>query len=101
MDAADAKTPEKPMVARVVYYSGNVQGVGFRAAVAVIARKHPVTGWVKNLADGRVQVVVEGTPQAVETFLEAVRGRWKDNVEKEKIEERPAEGKFKSFDVAY
>src|SRR5262245_51543323 len=85
--------------ARMVYYSGTVQGVGFRATAVEIARSHPVSGWVRNLADGRVQLLVEGPEQGVEKFLEAVRSRWKDHIQKEQIEKRDATGKIKGFTI--
>jgi acylphosphatase len=90
---------DKPMTARHVYYSGKVQGVGFRATTAAIARDHPVTGWVKNLDDGRVELLVEGREDAVDKFLEAVRKRWKDNITKEDVKKETAGGKFKKFEI--
>jgi acylphosphatase len=94
---ADDQT--KATVGRLVYYSGKVQGVGFRATAVEIARDYPVTGWVKNLDDGRVQLVVEGSAEGVEKFLQAIRTRWKDNIEKEQVEKQEPTGKFKSFEV--
>ena len=90
--------PEKP-IARMVHYSGKVQGVGFRATAVEIARDYPVTGWVKNLDDGRVQLLVEGKEKAVQDFLAAVRKRWPKNIEKEQSEERKATGEYKTFEV--
>jgi acylphosphatase len=87
--------------ARMVYYSGKVQGVGFRATTEAIAQDYPVTGWVKNLKDGRVQLLVEGSADAVDDFLQAVRKRWKRNIEKEESEVQPVSGKYKKFTVAY
>ena len=46
------------MTARQVFYSGRVQGVGFRAGIRSIAAGYEVTGWVKNLDDGRVEMQV-------------------------------------------
>jgi acylphosphatase len=85
--------------ARLVHYSGTVQGVGFRATAADIARGYPVTGWVKNLADGRVQLLAEGDEDAVEKFLGAVRDHWRTNITKEQTEKQAASGTFKSFEV--
>jgi acylphosphatase len=90
---------EKPTTACVVFYSGKVQGVGFRSSVAEIAHDFPVTGWVKNLEDGRVQLVVEGPEASVEKFLKTVRTRWKDHIEKEENKKQEPSGKYKSFDV--
>jgi len=90
--------PAKP-IARKVYYSGWVQGVGFRATVAEIAGRFPVTGWVKNLADGRVQLLVEGPEDAVQKFLAAVRMHWKRNIEKETVSEETPTGKYRSFSI--
>jgi acylphosphatase len=100
LTAMSVKAEEKAMKAKMVYYSGDVQGVGFRMTTAMIARDHPVTGWVKNLSDGRVQLLVEGSPEAMEKFLKAVRERWKDNVTKEQSEDQQPTGKFKRFEVA-
>jgi acylphosphatase len=82
-----------------VYYTGRVQGVGFRATVADIARTHPVTGWVRNLPDGRVQVLVEGADEAVEAFLAAVRQRWARHIHAEQAEDREPTGRYTGFDI--
>lgn len=89
----------KQSVARMVHYSGVVQGVGFRATAAEIAKDYPVTGWVKNLADGRVQLLVEGKDEDVKKFLLAVRKRWPKNIKKEQTEEKQPTGKFRSFSI--
>jgi acylphosphatase len=87
------------MTGRMVHYSGRVQGVGFRATVASLARRRPVIGWVRNCSDGGVQMLVEGAENDVEAFLQAVRDQWKGYIDKEEIENQPATGKYKSFDI--
>ena len=88
-------------VARMLHYSGMVQGVGFRATTAAIARSHPVTGWVKNLADGRVQLFVEGRANEVTRFLDAVRNHWQHYINDEEITEMPPTGDCKTFSIRY
>jgi acylphosphatase len=91
---------EKPMKATMVYYTGNVQGVGFRSTAVMIARDYPVTGWVKNLADGRVQLLVEGREDAVAGLLKAIRDHWKDAIKKEQAQDEKPTGKFDKFQIA-
>jgi acylphosphatase len=55
-------------IARHYTISGEVQGVGYRYFAQRIAARHQVTGYVRNLSDGRVEVHVEGTPEGVEGF---------------------------------
>ena len=55
-------------VARKYLLSGQVQGVGFRFFAQRVAARHQVTGYVRNLADGRVEAVAEGAPSSVEGF---------------------------------
>jgi acylphosphatase len=55
-----------------VFYAGRVQGVGFRATVRHLARGYDVTGSVRNLADGRVELVAEGARPEVQAFLEGI-----------------------------
>ena len=56
-----------------VVYEGRVQGVGFRATVRWMAEGFEVTGWVKNLPDGRVELWAQGESFEVNDFLEAIR----------------------------
>jgi acylphosphatase len=55
-------------VARKFIVSGDVQGVGFRFFTQRVAARHQVTGYVRNLADGRVEALAEGSPEGVEGF---------------------------------
>jgi len=55
-----------------VFYEGNVQGVGFRYSVRQIAKGFDVTGSVRNLADGRVELLATGEKEEVRAFLEAI-----------------------------
>lgn len=96
---APKQPAEKAVTARMVSYTGRVQGVGFRATAVQIAKDYPVTGWVKNLADGRVQLLVEGAEGDVQKFLKAVRTHWKKNIDKEEVEKKAPTGKFKRFEV--
>jgi acylphosphatase len=56
-----------------VLYSGNVQGVGFRFTTRDVAAGFDVCGTVRNLADGRVELVAEGTTAELEAFRQAIR----------------------------
>ena len=55
-----------------VLFSGHVQGIGFRYTVKQTALGFEVTGWVKNLADGRVELLVEGERKELEAFQAAI-----------------------------
>jgi acylphosphatase len=56
-------------VRRRVIVRGAVQGVGFRFSAARAAGTRGVSGWVRNLADGSVEALLEGTPDAVESMV--------------------------------
>jgi acylphosphatase len=62
-----------PRVRRRVHFSGRVQGVGFRFTCHSLARGYQVAGHVRNLADGRVELVAEGEPLELERFLAAIQ----------------------------
>lgn len=62
------------MLAKQVLYSGRVQGVGFRFTTRQIASGYEVTGWVKNLPDGRVELcAMAADADELEAFLTAIR----------------------------
>jgi len=55
-----------------IYYSGRVQGVGFRFTAERIAIELGIFGWVKNLGDGRVEVVAEAEEETLQNFLKRI-----------------------------
>jgi len=57
------------MIALRIYVSGTVQGVGYRAFTKRLAQSYGLTGWVKNLPDGRVEVFVQGDKDVIWDFL--------------------------------
>ena len=60
------------MTARQVFYEGRVQGVGFRFTVKQLSRGYEVTGWVRNLPDGRVELHCSGACAEVDAFLQEI-----------------------------
>ncbi|MDD5351027.1 MAG: acylphosphatase [Chthoniobacteraceae bacterium] len=60
------------MIAKHVFYEGRVQGVGFRYTVRYLAKGFDVLGWVRNLPDGRVELLAGGEPDEVDGFLQAI-----------------------------
>ena len=60
------------MTSLQVFYEGNVQGVGFRWSVRHAATGFDVTGWVRNLPDGRVELQVTGEEDEVRGFLDRI-----------------------------
>ncbi len=57
-----------------IFYSGCVQGVGFRYTAKTVAAGFEVTGVVRNLPDGRVELIAEGAPEELDGFRGAIRG---------------------------
>jgi len=90
-----ASTPRRS----TVYYSGHVQGVGFRYTTSEIAQGYAVTGFVRNLPDRRVELIVEGEPKEIGAFLGDVRQRFADQIRGERSDEGPATGEFSSFEI--
>lgn len=85
-----------------VYASGRVQGVFFRSDTRDEAVRHNVTGWVRNLPDGRVEAVFEGEKKNVDKLIEFCRkgspGASVTNVE---VSWKPYTGEFESFKIRY
>ncbi len=84
---------------REVYYSGRVQGVGFRYTVRALASGFAVSGYVRNLADGRVHLLVEGERNEVANFVRAVQKEMQRYISSIQEMAGPASGRFDSFDI--
>ena len=86
---------------REVHYAGSVQGVGFRYTVRSLASRFEVTGFVRNLADGRVHLVAEGEAAEVVAFLDAVRAEMHYYINDVEETVRPVAGRFRGFEIRH
>jgi len=93
--------PHEGAQRREVYYSGRVQGVGFRYTARSIAQQFAVTGYVKNLPDSRVELVVEGPSEEIRAMLRAIQVEMGHYVRDVRETPSQATGVFSSFDVRY
>jgi acylphosphatase len=88
-------------IRRTTHFSGNVQGVGFRWNTRNAAGGHDVAGYVRNLPDGRVEVVAEGETREVEAFLAEVRSRMGGHIRDETHQDAPADGRYSGFAIKH
>jgi acylphosphatase len=82
-----------------VFFSGHVQGVGFRYSVLQVAKEFEVSGFVANLPDGRVQLEAEGGRQEVQAFVVAVEERMHGYIRKIERNERRRSALFAGFEI--
>jgi len=88
-------------IRRTTWFEGTVQGVGFRYTACDVAARFPVTGYVRNLRDGRVELVAEGPPEQVDRFIAAVRDALRHYIRDVEQTDGPATGEFERFGVRY
>ncbi len=84
-----------------IYYSGLIQGVGFRFTAERIALSLGLTGWVMNLSDGRVEIVCEGKEAVLKIFLQKIRDAFKEYIRDEDIEESEPARDFDNFEIRF
>jgi len=83
------------------YYTGSVQGVGFRFTAQEAASDLQVKGWVKNLGDGRVEIVAEAEEKALIDFLTRVSQNFRDYIQNTDAEWMEATGEFEDFGIRF
>lgn len=88
-------------IRRKVLFSGRVQGVGFRYTTCHVARRFDVVGYVKNLPDGRVELIAEGAADEVERFQQALGREMGRNISDVVATDAGPTGEFSGFGVKY
>ena len=96
-DMSDSARHER----REVLYRGQVQGVGFRFRCREIAGRFAVTGFVQNLPDGRVKLVVEGNAGELDRYLVEVAAELADHIRQADTARGPATGEFPQFGIRH
>ena len=79
-------------VCKHAYYSGRVQGVGFRFTAQHVAEGFAVAGFVRNLPDGTVEVLAEGSAEQVNGFLSTLKQRMAEYIEEVRVEDENSQG---------
>ena len=82
-----------------IWFSGRVQGVGFRATVQRLAREFEVTGRVRNLEDGRVELEAEGSREELEKFRERIELEMRRHITQVQQQWSPAAGSWVTFEI--
>jgi len=84
-----------------VIYSGRVQAVGFRFTAVHLAKEFSVTGWVRNLPNGDVEVVAEADNKALTQFLNSLEDRMSGYIQAKDISWSESKNEFSAFDIRY
>ncbi len=85
-----------------VVFEGLVQGVFFRANAQICARRHGLTGWVRNLSDGRVEAVFEGDEGSVDSAIEWCSNRQPHaKVERSTVDKSEPTGEYGDFSITH
>ncbi len=82
-----------------IYYEGAVQGVGFRISAERVAGSLALKGWVRNLDDGRVEVLCEGEEGDVKRFTEKIVSIFNRFISDVDIEWTDPSGEYETFDI--
>jgi len=86
---------------RRVFFSGSVQGVGFRYTACRIARRYDMVGYVRNVPDGRVECVVEGEATEIDAFLADLAAAMSDYIRQQTQTTAPHTGAYQSFGIEF
>jgi acylphosphatase len=82
-----------------IFYSGSVQGIGFRFAAERISGSLGLTGWITNLDDGRVEVVEEGKEADILLFLEKIENLFSGYIRNVNVDWSQATNEFAGFEI--
>ena len=88
-------------IRRTIYFTGRVQGVGFRFTAESVATRFTVTGYVRNLPDGRVELVAEGTRDELDHFQSAIQEAMRTGIREVQANDTKATGEFNAFGITF
>ncbi|MCL5279158.1 MAG: acylphosphatase [Planctomycetes bacterium] len=86
--------------AKHIIFRGHVQGVGFRYTARQVARQYNVTGFVRNLPDGTVEMLLQGPAQEIDNCIQEVQGSFEGYIRDTRIEDAPYNPRYTDFRVA-
>jgi acylphosphatase len=88
-------------LAKHIIFSGQVQGVGFRFTAFNMANRHQLTGFVRNLPDGTVEMLIQGTSGAIDDCIRDIKEYFSGYIRETKIKEIPSNPQYKDFEITF
>ncbi len=87
--------------AKHITFTGRVQGVGFRFTALDMARRYNLTGWVRNLPEGTVEMLAQGTSDDIDNYLRDIGQSFTGYIRETRIEESPFNPRYKDFKITF
>ncbi len=88
-------------IAKHIIFSGSVQGVCFRYTASNIAKRYLLTGMVRNLPDGSVEMLAQGDAKDVSACLEDIKETFRYGIKETKIQQVPYDSKYTEFKITF
>jgi acylphosphatase len=85
--------------ANKIFFSGRVQGVGFRYTSLRIAKRYNLAGYVKNLPDGRVELYIQGPESDVRNCIEEISDQFLSNIRDKEVVDQPVSPQYDQFRI--
>lgn len=87
--------------ARHIIFRGRVQGVGFRYTASSVARRYGITGFVRNLPDGAVEMLAQGDPQDIDNCIEDIQDAFTGHIRDTQVEPIPHNPRYSDFEITF
>ena len=88
-------------VTKRIVFTGRVQGVGFRFSAHSIARRIGLAGQVRNMADGTVEMVAQGAPEAIDQCLYDLKQTYQHGIREIIVEQIESAGEYTNFKITF
>ena len=88
-------------MAKHIIFKGSVQGVGFRYTSQRTANRHQLTGYVKNLPDGTVEMLAQGQPEDVEDCIKDIQNSFGGYIRQSQVNEVPPDPRYSGFIITF
>jgi len=89
------------MIARHITFAGRVQGVGFRFTARRAANRRQLTGYVRNMPNGSVEMLAQGRPEEVDDCIQDIKEYFSGYIRETKIVEIPLDSKYADFQITF
>ena len=89
------------MIAKHIIFTGRVQGVGFRFTALNVANRYQLTGLVRNLPDGTVEVVAQGNSDDIDDCIRDIEKSFDGYIRETKVEDVPFNPQYKDFKITF